>query len=164
MGTNFYKVIKPKINKSQVKEITKNVKQIIKASDENCFITDEQLDYINEQLSELKFTKVHLGKRSCGWQFLWNHNNCEYYEKTLESIKTFLNKNDGWIEDEYGDKYTVDQFIKEEIGEAMYNDPEKYINGPQYDKGKNICDWIKSSNYEFTTPEGLRFSTSTEFC
>ena len=89
MGTNFYKVIKPKINKRQVKEITKNVKQILKTSDENCFITDEQLEYINEQLNELKFTKVHLGKRSCGWQFLWNHNNCEYYEKTLESIKTF---------------------------------------------------------------------------
>jgi hypothetical protein len=167
MGTNFYKVLKPKYTKKQKAEIVKKINEQTKKLKEylnNNYIDEYSIEDYYEMLNEFRPVRVHLGKRSCGWQFLWNHNNEQYYKKTLQSIREFLDADNGFIVDEYGERFTTEQFLNEEIGEAMYNDPEKYINGPQYDKGKNICDWIKSSNYEFTTDEGLRFSISTEFC
>jgi hypothetical protein len=168
MGTNFYKVLKPKYNKKQKAEITKKIneqtKKLKEYFNDNNYIERYDIEDYFEMLNELRPVKVHLGKRSGGWQFLWNHNNEQYYKKTLQSIREFLDEDNGFIVDEYGERFTTEQFLNEEIGEAMYNDPDRFINGPQYDEqGKNIYAWAKCSNYEFTTNEGLRFATSTEF-
>lgn len=168
MGTNFYKVLKPKYTKKQKAEITKKIneqtKKLKEYFNDNNYIERYDIEDYFEMLNELHPVKVHLGKRSSGWQFLWNHNNEQYYKKTLQSIREFLDKDNGFIVDEYGERFTTDQFLNEEIGEAMYNDPNRFINGPQYDEqGKHIYAWVKCINYEFTTDEGLRFSTSTEF-
>lgn len=169
MGTNFYKVLKPKYTKKQKAEINKKIneqtKKLKEYFNDNDYIDKYDIEDYYEMLNELRPVKVHLGKRSWGWQFLWNHNNEQYYKKTLQSIKEFLDEDNGFIIDEYGERFTTEQFLNEEIGEAMYNDPERFINGPQHDaEYKNICAYVKCSNYEFTTEEGLRFSTSTEFC
>jgi hypothetical protein len=168
MGTNFYKVLKPKYTKKQKAEITKKIneqtKKLKEYFNDNNYIDRYDIEDYYEMLNELRPVRVHLGKRSCGWQFLWNHNNEKYYKKTLQSIREFLDEDNGFIIDEYGERFTTEQFLNEEVGEAMYNDPDRFINGPQHDaEYKNICAYVKCSNYEFTTSEGLRFSTSTEF-
>lgn len=169
MGTNFYKVLKPKYTKKQKAEINKKIneqtKKLKEYFNDNDYIDKYDIEDYHKMLNELQPVKVHLGKRSWGWQFLWNHNNEKYYEKTLESIKKFLEEDNGFIIDEYGERFTTDQFLNLEIGEAMYNDPERFINGIQHDAdGEHTYSWLKCSDYEFTTDEGLRFSTSTEFC
>lgn len=169
MGTNFYKVLKPKYTKKQKTEITKKIneqtKKLKEYFNDNNYIERYDIEDYFEMLNELRPVKVHLGKRSGGWQFLWNHNNEKYYKKTLQSIKEFLDEDNGFIVDEYGERFTTEQLLNEEIGESMYNDPDRFINGYQFDeKEKFVYSWAKCSKYEFTTTEGLRFSISTEFC
>ena len=46
----------------------------------------------------------------------------------------------------------------------MYNDPKRFINGRQYDERKKcMYEYGRCANYEYTSKDGLRFSTSTEF-
>ena len=41
------------------------------------------------------FEEVHIGKRSCGWKFLFAPNP-QHYEETKESILKFIHR-DGWL-------------------------------------------------------------------
>lgn len=140
MGTNFYaRIIPTKSRKDDIK----------KAIDENNF--DEVKKLVNETYGhpELSYDSdepkivggnVHLGKRSCGWKFLWNPN-CfrsrvghieevlckdgskkynyiidddnkpvKLYELNKLSIKEFIDRNDVEIYDEYGDRQDKEEF------------------------------------------------------
>lgn len=64
----------------------------------------------NERAEELLTSNtVHIGKRSGGWKFLFNHNHWKYYDHTRESIDAFL-RGCYEIRDEYGDSLTIEQF------------------------------------------------------
>ena len=104
---------------------------------------------------------IHLGKRSAGWQFNWEYHP-EYYADNLESIIKFLSRDDIVIVDEYNTKFSLDEFLNEEIGYCLYNDPEKYINGRQYDEKYGRWGYAVSDG-EWTSEDGLRFSKG-EFC
>lgn len=106
--------------------------------------------------------EIHLGKRSSGWQFCWEAHP-EYYEDNLQSIKKFLSKDNIVIYNEYGEEFTLDQFIKKEIGKAMYNDPENYINDEQYCKKYNESYIYTRPELYWTSKDGLRFQKG-EFC
>ena len=67
------------------------------------------LDRVNEENK-----KIHIGKKSYGWKFLFNHNNWEYYNETRESIDAFL-KSCAGIFDEYDNEITVDDFWKDYV-------------------------------------------------
>lgn len=144
MGTNFYaKHIITESEYNQMEEALANrkvedLKALLK-------VIDEDQTY-------------HIGKRSYGWQFLFES---KPWEPNLQSIKDFLNRPDIEIYDEYGKKFTVDQFWNEEVGESLYNNPEKYINGAQYDE--EYPSIMASSSYEFTSKDGLRFSKTSDF-
>lgn len=83
MGTNFYARVIPK--KSRIENLKK--------------IVDEQdIEKINEQIQEMFGlvdeynrigSKYHLGKRSCGWKFLWN-SNC-FVKKNCHKEETIVN-------------------------------------------------------------------------
>jgi hypothetical protein len=164
MGTNFYKYRIKKNNKTVVDNIKEKFEEIINNISKNGFINEYDIVCLNEKLDKCKIEKIHLGKRSGGWQFIWNHNDKKYYQDNLESIKEFLNDGDGWIEDEYGERFTPEQLLNDKIGACLYNDPERYINGHQYDERENYyCAWKNCGQYEYTTSDGLRFSTSTDF-
>ena len=67
-------------------------------------------------------------------------------------------------DDEYGERFTVEDFLNEEVGASMYNDPKRFINGRQYDeREKCMYEYERCANHEYTSKDGLRFSTSTEF-
>ena len=139
-------------------------------------LTNKQLDKLEELLHDAK-KEYHIGKRSCGWQFLFaphikiregfanSGQVVSPWENTLESIKEYLSRPDVIIYDEYGTEFTPEQFWNKEIGHSLYNDPENFINGEQCDeKYPNQRSGISLDSMEFTTEEGLRFSTDEDFC
>ena len=111
MGTNFYAILPVK------KRTTNKLRELADKLD-----AQEQVNVDGEMYDieeELKDCEIHLGKRSCGWVFLWDANELKYYEPTLESIKKFVDDNDAKIVDEYGEEFTWEQFIKDEIGNSL---------------------------------------------
>lgn len=117
MGTNFY--LRKKLSQEQRKEIDK-------AFDEEDF----------NKVRELLPKDIHIGKRSGGWKFLWDAHYFKYFEPTKDALMKWLQS--GKILDEYGDEFTFDEFINEEI--------KGFI-----DKGYDIA------SYKYDHPEGLDF-------
>ena len=149
MGTNFYARRIP--TQEEIAALHNRIDDIAKG-----------ICSISSIASEIEMDNdIHLGKRSGGWQFNWEYHP-EYYSDNLESIKKFLSRDDIVIVDEYNTEFSLDEFLNEEIGYCLYNDPEEYINGEQYDK-KYRDGHIAVSGREWTSEDGLRFS-SGEFC
>lgn len=114
MGTNFYAVLPVK------KRTTNRLRELADKLDNDKLHKINVDDELYDIKEDLKNYEVHLGKRSCGWAFLWDHNNLKYYEPTLTSIKKFIDDNNGKIVDEYGSKFTWEQFINDEIGNSLH--------------------------------------------
>ena len=117
MGTNFYAILPMK------KKTTNKLRELADKLED----TSQKVNVENELYEigeELKDHKVHLGKRSCGWAFLWDANNLKYYEPILASIKKFIDDNNGTIVNEYGEKFTWDEFINDEIGNSLHPSTE----------------------------------------
>lgn len=118
---------------------------------------------ITSKLSE-EYPKIHIGKRSGGWQFLWRWHDGKYWGTTLESIRKFLSQPDIIIFDENGDRFTVDEFLDDEIKDSIYKtednwNMEDYV---KYEEETEHTDWSWWHNShkddEFTASSGLRFS------
>lgn len=123
MGTNYYAI--PKADDALKAEIKK-------AIDENDF----------EKARDLMPVKVHIGKGSIGWQFLFNHNDWKYFGKLrngLDGIDEFLSERK--IIDEYGTYIPVEEFWD-------------YVNGK--------VNYKPDLTYG-TIEDGLNYSNSTEF-
>lgn len=153
MGTNFYC---RKINQATKDELRIKFDKLHEDLIES--IEDASPSYqsiINNFMwdNENLIKEIHLGKRSAGWQFLWDYHDGIYFKPTLESIKEFLSQKDIVIYDEYDTRYSLDQFINEEIGAYLYCDAN-HSNG--YDGSIN---W---DEYYFTN-DGLRFSKFEDF-
>lgn len=164
MGTNFYFI--PKMSDEDVQDILLSAKKLAESKD---YL---DLDKLKHRINKV-VTEIHLGKRSAGWQFLWNHNDLKYYNPNLKSIQKFLKETEGTIKDEYGEIYTYEQFF-EEIKDCLYED-DNHITGMVYDKKymNSTCFFekslevgnkiYKSINGEFLINK-LRFAGVTEFC
>lgn len=164
MGTNFYFI--PKMSYEDVQDILLSAKKLAESKDYS------DLEELKNRINKVS-TEIHLGKRSSGWQFLWNHNDLKYYNPNLKSIQKFLKETEGFIKDEYGEIYTYKQFFKE-IKDCLYED-DYHITGTIYNKkhciiqisgskslvvGKKV---YQSKNGEFIINK-LRFADVTEFC
>ena len=150
MGTNFYARIIPK--EEDITYIIDKVNKYLKGLD----LTLESIE------STIDLKPIHLGKRSSGWQFIWE-NQPDYFKDNLESIKEFLSRKDVIIYDEYYNKYSCEEFFKE-IKPCLYNDENHYINIEQYKEKCKYAQTVYSHyNNEWTTEDGLRF-TEGEFC
>ena len=184
MGTNFYAIL-------PVKQETKDKFYELAERVSNSNLDDIKWDLFELQ-EELDTYKVHLGKRSYGWAFLWDLNNLKYYEPTLESIKEFIDKNNATIQNEYGESFTWDQFINDEIGECMkvhttiidgkerrydcsrtYHESHKteLVKGYMTSESIKMEDKLQSykgnldSEYaEYFNEDGMRFALFTDFC
>lgn len=126
MGTNFYARIIPKEEDKQ---------KLVDA------INNDEYDVIESLASELygernEYTRkgnvIHLGKRSCGWKFLWNPNVIRYadgyldenkqyvpvykydyvYPLTKQDITDFVMREDVIIIDEYGEQFDSKEFLE----------------------------------------------------
>lgn len=140
MGTNYYaRIIPTEEQKNKLKKyidendftnIKKYVSKLYNTTGYVCSSDDNTLG-----------GEVHLGKRSCGWKFLWNPNwykkykghtelvekengtesvrwvsdgydIVKYYDLTKDSIKEFIDKENIEIYDEYDEKQDKEEFWK----------------------------------------------------
>ena len=161
MGTNYYARILPSKERKE---------EIKKAIDDNDFnkiknLIDETYGRPYYDISENSFSggEIHLGKRSCGWKFLWNPNwykipkrhlekkynykgtHCyynfvndgydifSYYDLTKASIKEFIDREDVEIYDEYGEKQDKEKFYDMAINWGYDKDNEGF-DGDSYEE------------------------------
>lgn len=152
MGTNFYC---RKINRKHRKMFSDDLNELSQYITYN--IDNIELDLVEkvkefiESNSDLE-EEIHLGKRSYGWQFLWDYHNGKYFKPNLESIKNFLSQDDITIYNEYGEHFTVDQLFNDELSNCLYKDST-------HDDGMNG----EYSEYYFKSEDGLRFSKFEDF-
>ena len=99
MGTNFY--LKQKLSEQEKEKAI----ELLNLND-------------YEELREMLPNKIHIGKRSGGWKFHWDHNYFKFFKPSKESLIEWLKS--GQIVDEYGDEFTFDQFWNEEIDHFLY--------------------------------------------
>lgn len=111
MGTNFYARI-PMKKRGECIKLINNIKELIETDKADKY--DVQ-DFCYNLQEEFKNNYIHLGKRSSGWAFNWDLNEMKFYEPTLESIEKFIKDNNAVIIDEYGEAFSWDQFINDEI-------------------------------------------------
>lgn len=158
MGTNFY--LRKKLSAKE-KELAKQ------------YIEDNKYDELNQLIPE----DIHIGKRSAGWKFLWDAHYFKHYEPSKPALMEWLKS--GQIIDEYGQEFTFDQFINEELNgfldkgydiESYYekNPKEKYY---WFDFASRINDFIRKypdsgieiNKYGEFYIADLRFTVSEDF-
>jgi len=161
MGTNYYRV-------PQGHEMIKREQKLRMRIDEMDSINPGQIERgfrsisVGEWVSIspweefLDGAKIHLGKRSSGWKFLWNWNDSEYY-KTKEELFEFIRS--GRVVNEYGELMDQEEFIQMalEWGQEDGWDIETY-----YKEYPDRNPFILNRKHEEYL-DGLRVSTSTEF-
>lgn len=152
MGTNFYC---RKIDRKHRKMFSKDLNALnehISLNIDNPEIN--LLKEVNRFISAYRdFEKeIHLGKRSYGWQFLWDYHDGKYFNSNLDSIKEFLSQDDIVIYDEYGNFYEVEQLFNDELANYLYKDA-------MHDDGMDG----EYSEYYFKSEDGLRFSKFEDF-
>jgi hypothetical protein len=162
METNFYAIL-PFKNKDKQKfeELINKIVQSFKSTTEyNLHEVAQEIEDLSKKIKHLvENKKIHLGKRSYGWVFLWDANNLKYYEPTLASIKKFIDDNNAKIVDEYGVEFTWYEFINKEIGKSLH--PSKAITTFDELKQLDICNAaIGLINYKYL----LRDLPYYQFC
>lgn len=99
MGVNFF----------ITRNISRSTKTVLKQ-----LVDSESWSALKDSVPE----KIHIGKMTPGWQFLWNANDFNHFEPSKQSLRGFLHM--GQIEDENGKLYTFDEFLVT-ISDALYN-------------------------------------------
>jgi hypothetical protein len=178
MGTNYYARILP------TKERRKELHDAIEANDYHLVkkLSDElygriELDY---DTHEIVGGKVHLGKLSHGWKFLWNPNvfvirqghledtssGRRYvpdpsipkylYPLTKQGLHDFIFREDVLVYDEYGEEQDKEEFWKDalEWGQSDGWDAasyEKEYKEHIYPVSGELTDLLRQEGYKFTS-------------
>ena len=153
MGTNFYlrKKVSNKDKKELLSYLDSKYAELRKQIAANPYGLRYALDdFYYEVASDLcpYNDDIHIGKRSAGWQFLWDYHKGRYFDANLESIKKFLSNPEYEIIDEYDKVFTLEQFLNEELAGFLY-------------EGKTGLEEGYSSH--FFISDNLRFSTDEDF-
>ena len=160
MGTNFYRVPKGSemIRREQRLRIRLDSMDTINPSEiQSGFrsISVGDWDSISPWEEFVQGTKIHLGKRSSGWKFLWNWNDSKYY-KNKEELFDFIRS--GRVVDEYGQVMDQEEFIQMALSWSQESgwDIESY-----YKENPDNSSVLFRKREDYL--DGLRVSTSTEF-
>lgn len=160
MGTNYYRIP----SQEEMEKRKTNLIELINNIDITPSNIGDEFKTIPIEKSQSslspwgKFTediKIHLGKKSMGWKFLWNFNNKKFY-KDKETLLNFIGS--GRVIDEYGEEINFEEF--KEIA---------------FDWGKDGLDaktyrmkHPRQYSYDFEQPEiyidELRIAPYTDFC
>lgn len=111
MSTNFY--IRKKMNKEHHDVLIGMI---------NNYEVENVEDFIHEN-----FEKIHIGKRSCGWEFLWNFNDGKYYTSGKELLD-LLKSGEYIMLDEYNRQYPTFEKFWEEISPWIKTDQDNPID------------------------------------
>lgn len=161
MGTNFYKV----------KTLTREEKDKLIDAINNDRVTNGDfysLHFRDENNDDIVIPnkEVHIGKRSGGWKFLFDHNDWAYYPRDKDKFVEWVNDpSTGKIVDEYGEEYTPEQFWNEEV---MPTYTTKWVDGQDRFDYESYNKWCEENGRrteginDFYI-ENLRFASYTDF-
>lgn len=169
MGTNFYR------KRILTEEDRQNLHNTL---DE--FIDNKIDNYKLSEILENTFEEIHICKRSAGWQVGFDHNDGKYYKPSRKGLEEFLSEPNTYIEDEYGEKISYEDFWKmvdewnadprNRWTAESYNEYERsrgnYIDDYIYIDRIDACQSKFGVNCHCTTDfsiDGLRFSVFTNF-
>ena len=166
MSTNYYKI--PKASEVRIKylDLVGKINDLDIWSPDNIMNEFRDIEKGFERWSAwdefIDGLKIHIGKRSSGWKFLWNFQDNKYYtnkEELLEFIRS------GRIVNEYGELQDTEEFIKMAL---EWGQPDGYVLDENYvaeqSKQPNYRpNFINMSNYYDKEVDGLRVSSSVEF-
>jgi hypothetical protein len=162
MGTNFFRVLKQediiKRKAVLIQSITEmDVTNISNVDVEFRIIEDTTDSWTNKTPWDVFIDgiKVHLGKRSGGWKFCWNFHDKKFYTNK-EELLAFIRS--GIIVDEYGVELDTEEFITMALN---WGEPNGLDNQTYYAQNPRL---YYNSSYDDSYIDGLRVSSSTEFC
>lgn len=153
MGTNFY----------AIKQLPNSIKGKI------CeLIETDQYDEA-KKLFDDNYEKIHIGKSSFGWKFIFDYNHFKYYDLNRKSINDFLCRNDVKLYDEYGEQVSIDDFWR------LVDSKKDGYDNLSYYKDSDTLPFLlfeelipddlkeyKVEAYEFYSDD-LRFASTTDF-
>lgn len=168
MGTNYYRI--PTVEEMESRKIRlKNdiEKMTMSPSDiERGFPfidpNKDSWDTTNPWGIFIEGTSIHLGKRSGGWKFCWNFHDNKYYSNK-EQLLDFIRS--GRVVDEYGEEWNVNEFI---LMALNWGEPDGMIVNEEYRRKERVRGhgsfWLDNEKYDDLIIDGLRVSSSTDFC
>jgi hypothetical protein len=161
MSTNYYRI--PKANEVRIKylDLVERINDLDIWSPDNIMNEFSDIEKGFERWSPwdvfIDGLKIHIGKRSSGWKFLWNFQDNKFYTNKEELFK-FIRS--GRVVDEYGELQDTEEFIKMAL---EWGQPDGCVLNQEYiDKHKSNHSSYISSYYDKEV-DGLRVSSHTEF-
>ena len=166
MSTNYYRI--PKASKVRIKylELVEKINDLDIWNPENIMNEFKDIEKGFDRLSAwdefIDELKIHIGKRSSGWKFLWNFQDGKYYNSKKQLFK-FIRS--GRVVDEYGELQDTEEFIKMAL---EWSQPNGYVLDENYvieqtKKPNYRPSFVNLSDYYDKEIDGLRVSSSAEF-
>jgi len=153
MGTNIYLV--KKIKREDVQQLRKTFNTTLQDL-QTTRDTWKVLEPLEEALNKLK-EEIHICKRSCGWQLLFQSHK-ELYDTTWESMTNYIKKvlDDGTyiMIDEYGEPYSL-QDLKEDLEGFSKGWTGKTYDQYLRDKGERV--YCNCEDHEYIS-DNLRWT------
>lgn len=158
MGTNYYRIPTEDEMKKRKEKLINDVKEldISPKSIENFMCNIPFDDWTCQSVWDvfLSDIRIHLGKRSGGWKFLWNFQNKKYYSNK-EELLSFIRS--GRVVNEYGELIDNDEFIDMALN---WGQPDGKVIDKEYIKNHQP---YLDENYVDYYIDGLRISKSADF-
>lgn len=167
MGTNYYRVPthEEMLNRQQtlIQQVTSMDMSIENLEREMKYISPtKDWEWFSPWEMFINGTNIHLGKRSSGWKFCWNFHKDKYYSNK-EELLSFIRS--GRVVDEYGAEWNVEDFITMAL---EWGEPDGLVVNEIYRikeraKGHGSF-WLDNEKHDDLIIDGLRVSSSTDFC
>jgi hypothetical protein len=165
MGTNYYRIPTVDEMESKKEKLIKHIEDLILTpfNIERGFRVIQVDEWSSESPwdSFIEDTNIHLGKRSSGWKFCWNFHNNKYYSNK-EELLSFIRS--GRVVDEYGEEQDVNEFI---LMSLNWGEPDGLVVNEEYrrkQRTNGMGSFFDRPEYDDLIIDGLRVSTSTDFC
>jgi hypothetical protein len=162
MGTNYYKIPTEAEMLERKARLEKRIAEMkMPPSDiqrEFSTIPAGDWEYDSPWSEFVANVKVHLGKRSGGWQFCWNFHKDKHYSNRAELINYVLS---GRVVDEYGEELEPQAFLDMAFN---WGQPDGWIHDAAYEEAQRKRGaHVWGPAYWDRLVDGLRVSTSTDF-
>ena len=166
MGTNYYRIPTNGEMEDRKRKLILDITDIdLSPSSIECGFRkaiDDQWNSASPWDTFIDGTNIHLGKRSSGWKFCWNFHNNKYYSDK-ESLFEFIRS--GRVVDEYGEEQDVEELITMAL---EWGEPNGLVVNEEYRRKERTKGhgsfWLDNEKYDDLIIDGLRVSSSTDFC
>ena len=146
MGTNYYRIPTEDEMRERKNELIKKITNI-KISPRMILnkFEEKQEDFNSRSVWDefISDTKIHLGKRSMGWKFVWNFHGNRYYTNK-EELFDFIRR--GRVINEYGELIDSDGGFPKEVLEELV---DSFFSVNDFSIHNTFKTYIEETNFEY---------------